>query len=156
VQIQKQFQVTGNGEPKQVVLVDTITEKTRRTLPLPAPLVTALRKHRKEQLTDQLLACPHWKGGEWGLVFCTTIGTPLDQSNVTKRCRELLEGAGLEVRRFHDLRHSTGTYLAAKGVHPRTIMEILGRPHFSTTMNTYTHVELDSIRDLYGTDEATS
>jgi integrase len=163
VRIQKQIQVTGKGETKQVQLVDTKTEKSRRTLPLPAPLVTSLRKHRKEQLTEQLLAGPRWKGGEWGLVFCTTIGTPLDQSNVTKRYRELLTAAGLEIRRFHDLRHSTGTYLAANGVHPRTIMEILGHSQISTTMNTYTHVELDSMRnaldsigDLMGTDKATS
>lgn len=163
VHIQKQIQVTGKGETKQVALVDTKTEKSKRTLPLPPPLVKSLKHHRKEQLTEQLLAGPRWQGGEWGLVFCTTIGTPLDQSNVTKRYRELLKAAGLEIRRFHDLRHSTGTYLAANGVHPRTIMEILGHSQISTTMNTYTHVELDSMRnaldslgDLMDADKATS
>lgn len=79
-------------------------------------------------------------------MFCSMIGTPLDPSNVRKRFRELLTAAGLEQRRFHDLRHSCGTFLAAHNVHPRTIMQILGHSQISTTMNDYTYTELDSMR----------
>ncbi|HEV2128241.1 MAG TPA: tyrosine-type recombinase/integrase, partial [Thermomicrobiales bacterium] len=93
------------------------------------------------------IAGDRWQGEAWGLVFCSTIGTPLDPSNVTKQYRALLQAAGLEQRRFHDLRHSTGSFLASRGVHPRIIMEILGHSQVSTTMNTYTHVELGSMRD---------
>ncbi len=147
MRIQKQLQWSGSKETRTVQLVDTKTERSKRTLPLPAPIVTALRRHRTRQLEDQLLAGSRWKGGQWGLVFCTSIGTPLDPSNVTKQYRALLKRAGLEQRRFHDLRHSCGTFLASRNVHPRIIMEILGHSQISTTMNTYTHVELGSMRD---------
>ena len=110
-----------------------------------------------------MLAGDRWKGKEWDLVFCSTIGTPLDPGNVTRRFRELLAEAGLEQRRFHDLRHSCGTFLAARNVHPRTIMQILGHSQISTTMNVYTHTEMDSMRsaldsleDLFEHDQQTS
>ncbi len=162
LRIQKQLQWTGK-KPRVPSLVDTKTQRSKRTLPLPAPLVASLRQHRTRQLEDQLLAGQRWQGRKWNLVFCTSIGTPLDQSNVTKRYRELLGRAGLDVRRFHDLRHSTGTFLASRGVHPRFIMEILGHSQISTTMNTYTHVEpasmrdaLDSLGDLFEADKQSS
>lgn len=102
--------------------------------PLPAPV------------EDRLLVGDRWKGREWDLMFCSTIGTPLDPGNVTKRFRELLAEAGLEQRRFHDLRHSCGTFLAARNVHPLAIRQILGHSQLSTTMNIYTHTEMDSMR----------
>ncbi len=42
--------------------------------------------------------------------------------------------------RFHDLRHSCATLLAAQGVPPRVAMEILGHANISTTINIYTQV----------------
>jgi integrase len=42
--------------------------------------------------------------------------------------------------RFHDLRHSAAALLFAQGVHPRTVMEILGHKNLSTTMRIYGHV----------------
>jgi integrase len=41
--------------------------------------------------------------------------------------------------RFHDLRHSAATLLIAQGVHPRTVMEILGHSQIAITMNLYGH-----------------
>ena len=49
--------------------------------------------------------------------------------------------------RFHDLRHSAATLLIAQGVHPRTVMEILGHSQIATTMNTYGHVLPETMRD---------
>jgi integrase len=41
---------------------------------------------------------------------------------------------------YHDLRHGTASLLTAQGIHPRTIMEILGHSTIAVTMNTYAHV----------------
>jgi integrase len=41
----------------------------------------ALRRHRKAQLEERLLAGGDWR--EYGLVFTTRIGKPLDGVNVT-------------------------------------------------------------------------
>ena len=62
---------------------DTKTEKSRRTLALPQSAVTALREHRKWQAEARLSAGPLWQ--DTGLVFTTSVGTPLDASARTAR-----------------------------------------------------------------------
>ncbi|MGW0282600.1 tyrosine-type recombinase/integrase [Streptomyces sp. NPDC003236] len=52
--------------------------------------------------------------------------------------------AGLRVVRLHDARHGCATLLAAAGVAPRVIMEILGHSQISITMDVYTHVLHDT------------
>ena len=59
---------------------------------------------------------------------------------LTKRLQRLPAEAGLPRLRYHDLRHGTASLLTAQGIHPRTIMEILGHSTISVTMNTYAHV----------------
>ncbi len=133
-------------KPRRPLLVEPKTERSKRQLPLPPEVLDVLRRHRTRQLEERLRA-----GGRWStdldLVFCSTTGTPLDTSSLTKRFHARLAAAGLERRRFHDLRHTSGSFLTARGVHPRLIMEILGHSQIATTMNTYAHVELDSLRD---------
>jgi integrase len=144
--IARQLQWT-NEKPKRPVLTEPKTDRSHRRLPLPDPVVRSLIKHRTAQLEEKLENRPRWKGDAWGLVFTTTVGTPIDASNLTKAYRATLERAHIDRRRFHDLRHSTGTFLAARNIHPRVIMEILGHSQISTTMNTYTHVDLSTMRD---------
>ncbi len=123
-----------------LMLRELKTAKSRRTLPLPAALVPALRAHRKRQVADELCAGERWKNGEHGLVFTTTIGTPLDAKNVLSRLQAITERAGLPRQRFHDLRHACASLLLAQGVSPRVVMETLGHSQISLTMNTYAHV----------------
>ena len=123
-------------------------------LPLSGRAAQALRQHYRQQIENRLLVGDRWKGGDWKLVFCSTIGTPLGPGNVRWRFRELLGEARLKQRGFHDLRYSSGTFLAARNVHPRTIMQILGHSQISTTMNVYTHTELDSMRSALDSLEA--
>ena len=42
--------------------------------------------------------------------------------------------------RFHDLRHSAASLLAAQGATARDVMETLGHTQIATTMNLYTHI----------------
>jgi integrase len=73
-------------------------------------------------------------------VFTTSIGTPLDGTNVTHRLQTILQAADLPRLRFHDLRHACASLLLAQGVHPRVVMEQLGHSQISLTLNTYSHV----------------
>ena len=73
---------------------DTKTEKSRRTLALPQYVVTALREHRKWQTEVRLAAGPLWQ--DTGLVFTTSVGTPLDASHVRRDFRALCKNAGIE------------------------------------------------------------
>ncbi|CAA9570870.1 MAG: hypothetical protein AVDCRST_MAG33-2515 [uncultured Thermomicrobiales bacterium] len=133
-------------KPRRALLVEPKTVRSTRYLPLPSDVVDALRRHRTRQLEERLLAGPHWHP-ELDLVFCSPTGTALDATALTRRFQATLAEAGLERRRFHDLRHTTGSFLTARKVHPRHVMEIMGHSQIATTMNTYAHVELDSLRD---------
>lgn len=106
--------------------------RSRRAITIPPIAVSALRRHRATQLKERLAA-----GGDWhdsGLVFTTTIGTPLDARNVHREFKAILKAAKLPPVRFHDLRHTAATLLLAQGVDPRTIMETLGHSQISFRM----------------------
>ena len=100
--------------------------------------VEALNRHRARQNRERLVAGAKWSNS--GLVFTSTLGTPLDDSNVRRAFTELLGAAGLARMRIHDLRHTCASLLLAQGVHPRVVMEILGHSQISLTLDTYSHV----------------
>jgi integrase len=58
-------------------------------------------------------------------VFTTSIGTPFDGPNVTKRFQRVLRIAAIPHHRFHDLR-TAATLLAVQGVHSKDIQSVLG------------------------------
>ena len=118
--------------------VEPKSARSRRTIALPAIAVTALRRHRARQLQERLAAGPLWE--DWGLVFTTATGRPLQGSAVTRGFQQVLARAGLRRQRFHDLRHACASLLLAEGVHPRVVMETLGHSQIGLTMNTYSHV----------------
>jgi integrase len=59
-------------------------------------------------------------------VFTSTIRTPLDGCNVTKKFQRILKRASIPRHRFHDLRHTAATLLAVQGVDPKVIQAVLG------------------------------
>jgi integrase len=126
-------------------LVEPKSARSRRTIAMPAIATAALRAHRIRQLEERVWAGSRWQ--EHGFVFTSTIGTPLNGSNVTHRFQVLLETAGLPHQRFHDLRHAAATLLLAQGVSARVVMEILGHSQIALTMNTYSHVAPELQRD---------
>lgn len=130
------------GRPE---LVEPKTARSKRTIAVPLVVANALRTHRVRQLEERLISGSRWD--DWGLVFTTTVGTPLDGSRVTRDLQRVLAGAGLPRMRFHDLRHSCASLLAAQGVPARVTMEILGHSDIRTTMNIYTHVAPDVHRE---------
>lgn len=107
------------------------TASSVRMLPLPSTLVPLLRDHVAAQQA-------RFPDNEY--VFASTTGTPINPHNLRRQFKEFLRKAKLREIRFHDLRHSCATFLIAGGVHPRTIMQILGHSQISTTLNIYGHV----------------
>lgn len=128
--------------------VEPKTKRSRRTLPLPAPVVSALREHRTRQLEERLKVGAAWEGAAWlDLVFTDEFGRPLGSDHVLRRFRALLALAGLPAMRYHDLRHGAASLMAAQGVPARVAMELLGHSQISTTMNIYAHVAPELQRD---------
>jgi len=97
-----------------------------------------LKQHRTRQLEAKLKAGSEWQ--ERDLVFCTSLGTPLNPNKVVARFKTVLKRAELPEIRFHDLRHSAATILLSMEVHPKVVQELLGHNQISMTMDIYSHV----------------
>ncbi len=108
-------------------------------------MLQRLRDHRRQQVEERLASGEEWK--ESGFVFTTPEGVPLEGTTVTRHFHRHLDPAGLEQRRFHDLRHSCATLLLVQGVSPRVVMDVLGHSEIAMTMNTYSHVVPELRRD---------
>lgn len=111
---------------------DPKTDRSRRTIPLPASTVKALREHRLQS---------KFKGPD-DLVFPGEDGQPLDAHNLAQRhFKPLAKAAGLpEGFRLYDLRHSCATLLLAAGINPKVVSERLGHASIKLTLDVYSYV----------------
>ena len=98
-----------------------------RSVPLADRVAGALdRLSRREHFT-----------GPFDLVFVNEVGRAIDYSKSTKAYRRALAAAGLEPLRFHDLRHTFGTY-AIRNNPVADVKQWMGHADLKTTM-VYVH-----------------
>lgn len=120
------------------------TDRSRRTIALPDPLVVELRRHRKEQAAARLTAGDQWHDHD--LVFPMPDGRPFDDSVDRRRWKKLLEQAGVNHAKLHAARHTAATILLLQGVDTRVVMDIMGWSQVSTAAN-YQHAVKEAQRD---------
>lgn len=120
------------GEPK--------TAQSRRTVPLPASIVSELAHHKVCQAETRLQL-----GSEYhtlDLVFATATGGPLHSENLaTRNFRAIRQRAGLPSSITpYTLRHTCATLLLLAGENPKVVCERLGHSSIVMTLDTYSHV----------------
>ncbi|MEU7952962.1 tyrosine-type recombinase/integrase [Micromonospora chalcea] len=113
------------------------THRSSRPLLLSALAVRALEAQRARQAKERLAAGELWS--DFGLVFASTIGTPMEPRNVNRRFEQFRAVAGLDWLHLHDLRHAFATFLFDQGEELRTVMELLGHSTIRMTADTYGH-----------------
>lgn len=129
------------GRKTNLKIVETKTQKSQRTLPLPRYAVQALRTHRVRQMEARLAAGATWH--DQGLVFTNpagNLGGPVEPVLLGRDFRRLLKKAELPRIKFHALRHSAASLMLAQGVPLKTIQEILGHSSIAVTSAFYAHL----------------
>jgi integrase len=94
-------------------MMEPKTRTSRRTVVLPRLAIRHPREHQKRQKAQRLALGEAWR--EHGLVFASTIGTPIEPRNINRRWDELRKRAGLDSLRLHDLRHGCAAFIARRG-----------------------------------------
>jgi integrase len=122
-----------------VHLSDLKTVGSRRTLHLSTPLVEVLERHRTRQLAEEVVRGRRWNN-EFGLIFTSTIGTPLDPEQFGKTVPKICEGAGLGHWSIHELRHSCASLMMAMEVPLEAVSEQMGHASIRVTKDVYGHL----------------
>jgi integrase len=115
---------------------ETKTERSRRTLGLPAVAVQALRALRDSQADERLAAAQDWQ--DTGLVFTTHRGAALDAGNVRKMFKRVCTEAGIgDGWTPRELRTSFVSLLSHRGVSIEEIARLAGHASTRTTEVVY-------------------
>lgn len=123
-QYQKKVEIDRFGVRRTTyVFKELKTKGSKREIPLPAKLVSALEELDKT----------------YDLIF-NTDGKPLEPKRVPRRLKQLCKKLNIPHRSFHSLRHSYATRLFEIGVPAKTIQTLLGHSEIATTLDIYTHV----------------
>ena len=135
LQVKRQLQrLKGEG----LVLTEPKSAAGKRLIILSSATLTVLQKHLNLQQEEKMFAGENWQEND--LIFPSTLGTPLDPSNMSKDFKDTLKMARLPNIRFHDLRHTAASLMLLQGIHPKIVQERLGHSDISLTLNTYSHV----------------
>jgi integrase len=114
-----------------LVIRETVKEKKRKTVPVPAEVCAILREHRNAQLEQKLLADTEWNEND--LVFARWNGTPVDPRQDWSEWGALLEAAGVEHMGVHGGRHTAASIYVEIGTAATAVQEILGHADARTT-----------------------
>jgi integrase len=135
LKIQRQVKrIPGSGW----TFADPKTKRGRRTIKLGDETLKLLRVHKEHQETQRLLKGKRWV--ENGLIFPSSVGTPLNQSNLRKDFLKVLDRASLPKIRFHDLRHTAASLMLNNGIPPIVVSSRLGHSKPSITLDVYGHL----------------
>jgi len=114
------------------------TAHSRRLVEMPPKLAAFLKGYRqsREALWREL-------GNELSLddlVFTNVKGNPICSSSLDREFSRILNKAGLNNVRFHDLRHTFASLMLMRGAKPKVISEALGHSSVAFTMDVYSHI----------------
>ena len=125
-------------DSRGLVTSDTKTFRSRRAVNLPEPMIDVLLEHERRQGRERALHGPRWS--EFGFIFTSRIGTPLDPRNFYRQFRKLCDEAGLGRWHPHELRHSAASLMLAQGVKLHVVSQVLGHSSIRMTSDVYGHL----------------
>lgn len=130
-----------NGKKKVEPVEEMKNKSSRRTLPLPDPVVEMLQVQKEHREVYRKMFQGSYNAQYLDYVCVNQLGELLRPSYVTDHFRELLEKYGLRHIRFHDLRHTFASLLINQDVPLINMSNFLGHSDLSTTANIYAHLD---------------
>lgn len=121
----------------QVVEKPPKTDAGERTLPLPAPVVAALKAFKALQARERLAAGEMYEPS--GYVLVDELGQPCRTDWLRRRTYNLMAAAKVRKVRPYDARHACLTYLATHGVPDVIVSAWAGHADLTTAKRVYVH-----------------
>jgi len=138
VMIRRQVQRTRDG----LMVRELKTRGSHAIVPLASFAAEALHTHRARQEAVRQATSHLWREG--GLVFPSSIGTPMEPRNLVRDWHRQRDRLGTPDCTFHNLRHTCASILYSHGVPPKDIQAVLRHSQLSITMDLYTHIFADA------------
>jgi integrase len=128
------------------LLVDeTKSEASDATIPLPKITRRVLLEHRdRQEKQERVDAAEVWT--EHGLVFPTSVGTPIEPRSLNRHFDGIRTRVGHPMVRLHDFRHTVVSLLLDLGTPPHVVQAIARHADLDMTMSIYAHTNLDQMR----------
>ena len=121
-------------------------DSSNATLPMPSMIKEQLLKWKKQQEDNKRLQPNDYIESEY---ICTQANGALMRPDfISQHFQILLKNIGLPRIRFHDLRHSSASYLLYLGFSMKEIQTWLRHKDIQTTMNIYTHMDMTGKRGI--------
>lgn len=120
------------------------SEMGKRTLPLPGPVVTALKSFKARQAQEKLAAGSAYLDS--GYVLVDEQGAPWKTDKLRRETYKLMATAKARKVRPYDARHACLTYLAASGVPDVIVSAWAGHADLSFTKRVYIHPNAEHLQ----------
>ncbi|MFX3616277.1 MAG: tyrosine-type recombinase/integrase [Sporolactobacillus sp.] len=121
-------------------LKDTTKTDRDRMVKIPTALSDLLDEYHKQKTKDKnVVPYDFGDGIEHLFIFSNLQGKPIRPDSISQWWRRFTEKNKLRHIRFHDLRHTSATFLINQNVQSKIISSRLGHSNIQTTMNVYGH-----------------
>lgn len=131
---QKIIEVKGSG----VKLESGTKNEVIGYVSVPIWLMTLLKEYIAELDNYITVKELKWENNEF--LFCNESGKPMRPDSISQRWIRFLKRYDLKSIRFHDLRHTSATWLINKGVPAKVVQERLRHKKYTTTLDMYSHL----------------
>lgn len=118
------------------------SERSRRTLPMPADVMAALRALSAQQKRERVAFGAAWI--DTGLIAVNVDGSPIRPETYSTAFRRHCTAAGVPVIRLHDTRHTAATRMLDSGTTVSAAAKWLGHDP-AMTLRVYGHVYEDAL-----------
>ncbi|MFE0802553.1 tyrosine-type recombinase/integrase [Streptomyces sp. NPDC058812] len=134
---------------RYVVEKDTKSMAGERALPMPGPVLMALRTFKALQAKERLVLGEAYSDS--GYVVAHETGEAFTIKQLRRRAYRLMEVLGLRRVRLYDARASCLTFLANNGVPDHILARWAGHTNVKTTKKWYVKPDVEDLREAAST-----